>query len=156
MTSAGRDSCDTVYHDAQSSAGEDTVSEQGCATDAGSDCTADGQSDWLSEIVGKAAAMRVHSKLMGTQCQVQDPPVRSPLGERVRAAGGFSQGGLGHPARLAARIITTMDALNQADKVQTYTHTDSHTHTEALAASLRGQPYLCNLLVGLCWGTHLQ
>ena len=63
MKSAGRDSCDTVYHDAQSSAGEDTMSEQGSATDAGSVRNADAtQSEWLSELIGKAAAMRVHSE----------------------------------------------------------------------------------------------
>ena len=46
---------------------------------------------------------------------------RFAMGEGIRTTRGFPQGGLGPVARLAPRVITTMDALNQADKVQTYT-----------------------------------
>lgn len=74
MKCAGRDSCDTVYHDAQSSAGEDTVSEQGSATDAGYERKGDSQSEWLSEIIGKVAAMRVHSEL-----DLHGTPSASPI-----------------------------------------------------------------------------
>ena len=57
-TRAARDSCDTTYHDAQSSAdGDDTVSEQGSATHEGPAASvaphhADPQSEWLSELIG--------------------------------------------------------------------------------------------------------
>ena len=71
-TRAARDSCDTNYHDAQSSAGgDDTVSEQGSATHEGPAASetsqvADAQSEWISELIGKSAAMRANSVLVRT------------------------------------------------------------------------------------------
>lgn len=58
-TRAARDSCDTTYHDAQSSAdGDDTVSKQGSATQEGPAASetplhTDAQREWLSELIGK-------------------------------------------------------------------------------------------------------
>ena len=61
-TRTARESCDTTYYDAKSSAGDETASEQGSAAHEGSVASetphhADGyQIEWLSELIGRTAA----------------------------------------------------------------------------------------------------
>ena len=122
-----RESCDTSYHEARSVASDEAEQDQHSEPSAAHDGSVASETpynaEWLSELIGTASVLLKSSSFLLGHLGVNPRKVHAGHLCASRslmepgASQSFRKGCLGSATRSTAKVITTMDAFHQADKV---------------------------------------